>query len=189
MKKESNKKEAIFKATIKLVSKKGFHSMPMSLIANEAGVAAGTIYLYFKSKEELLNELYLKIKKEYSDSLMKGYNKEMPIRDSFELIWRNTLNFQLNRSLEFSYMEQFKNSPFIYKVTVNEGIKIFKPAKAIIKRGRKEKVIKKIPANIINMLFFAPLGEWVKQHLRSDKIPTEEEILLTFQGCWDAIKN
>ena len=186
---EPEKKEAIYSATIKLVREKGFHSTPMSMIAKEAGVAAGTIYLYFKSKEELLNQLYLKIKKEYSDALMENYENSDPIRDSFELIWRNTLNFQLNRSSEFSFMEQFKNSPFIFQVTIEEGIRIFQPAKVIIEKGRKEKVIKNVPSYILFALFFAPLGEMVKQHLRSDTKPAEEEIQAAFQGCWDAIKN
>ncbi len=188
MLKNSLKKERIFEATLNLVKEKGFHSMPMSLIAQEASVAAGTIYIYFKNKEELLNQLYLKIKKEYSDALMKGYDKNAPIKDSFELIWRNTLNFQLNRSLEFSYMEQFKNSPFIFKVTISEGIKLFKPAKKIIKRGKKEKIVKNIPNSIINALFFAPLGEWIKQYLHSETVPKEEEISIIFQGCWNALK-
>lgn len=186
---DSQKKEAIFSATIKLVKEKGFQSTPMSLIAKEANVAAGTIYLYFKSKDDLLNKLYLKIKKEYSDALMEGYDPEEPIRDSFELIWRNTLNFQLNRSAEFSFMEQFKNSPFINRMTVEEGIRIFQPAKIIIERGRKEKVIKNLTSSLLFALFFAPLSEIVKEHMRFETVPSEEIVKEVFLGCWDAIKN
>lgn len=185
----SDKKEAIYQASIKLLNERGFHSTPMSLIAKEANVAAGTIYLYFKNKEDMLNKLYLEIKEKYSNSLLKGYSQNMPIRDAFELVWRNSLDFKLNRIAEFTVMEQFKNSPFIRKGTVEEGLKIFSPIVKLVERAQKEKVIKNIPDRIFYALFFAPVGELVKTHLLNKTEFTEEEKRLAFQATWDAVKN
>ena len=53
-----DKREAILQATLELVAENGFHDAPCSLIALRAGVAAGTIYRYFESKEALIQELY-----------------------------------------------------------------------------------------------------------------------------------
>ncbi|HXV99925.1 MAG TPA: helix-turn-helix domain-containing protein, partial [Anaerolineae bacterium] len=135
--KEGDKKRAIFKATLKLITSRGFHATPMSLIAEEAGVAAGTIYLYFKNKEDLLNQLYLNLKQAYSTALMEGYSPELPVRIAFERIWHNSLNYQLHDPLEFSFMEQFKNSPLIEKVTLEEGLKFFQAAGELIERARR----------------------------------------------------
>lgn len=184
-----DKKEAIYQAAIKLLSENGFHSTPMSMIAKEANVAAGTIYLYFKSKEDLLNKLYLKIKDKYSNSLMKGYSESLPIKDAFELVWRNSLDFMLKRSVEFSVMEQFKNSPFVRKGTVEEGLKIFSPILKLVERARKEKVIKDIPNQIFLALFFAPVGELVKSHQLNGTNFTEKEKKIAFQSTWDSLKN
>ena len=49
-----DKKQAIFESTLALIRDHGFHGAPMSLVAKNAGVAAGTIYHYFESKEALL---------------------------------------------------------------------------------------------------------------------------------------
>jgi len=187
--KEGDKKEAIFNATLKLITTRGFHATPMSLIAEEAGVAAGTIYLYFENKEDLLNQLYLSLKQEYSKALMAGYSPELPVRIAFELVWRNSLNYQLQYLLEFSFMEQFKNSPLIEKVTLQEGWKFFQSASELIDRAREEKIIKDIPADLLVALFFAPITELVKQHLYSQIELSEAYITTAFQGCWDAIKN
>lgn len=46
--------EQIFDATDRLMAKEGLHYLSMHKLAKEAGIAAGTIYLYFKSKDELL---------------------------------------------------------------------------------------------------------------------------------------
>ena len=54
----SDKRAAILQTTLDLISDRGFHNTPMSLIAKEAGVSAGTIYHYFAGKDELIFELY-----------------------------------------------------------------------------------------------------------------------------------
>ena len=185
----TDKKEAIYEAAIKLLNERGFHSTPMSLIAKEANVAAGTIYLYFKNKEEMLNKLYLEIKEKYSNSLMRGYLETMPVRDAFELVWRNSLDFKLKRGAEFGVMEQFKNSPFIKKATTEEGLKIFSPVIKLVERAKREKIIKDYPDSIFHALFFAPVGELVKTHTIQRTEFTEEEKKLAFQGCWNAVKN
>ena len=49
-----NKHERILEAALKVFAKHGFYSSKVSEIAREAGVADGTIYLYFKNKDDIL---------------------------------------------------------------------------------------------------------------------------------------
>jgi TetR/AcrR family fatty acid metabolism transcriptional regulator len=53
-----DKRERILDAAVRVLAKKGFHSTRVSEVAKAAGVADGTIYLYFKSKDELLISLF-----------------------------------------------------------------------------------------------------------------------------------
>ena len=53
-KKNNEKYEAILGAAVKVIGQAGYHSAPISKIAREAGVADGTVYLYFKNKEDIL---------------------------------------------------------------------------------------------------------------------------------------
>lgn len=55
--KTSGKRSDIIKASMELISEQGFHGAPMSGIAAKAGVATGTIYRYFDSRNELITEL------------------------------------------------------------------------------------------------------------------------------------
>ncbi len=55
--KNLNRKGDIIKVTAKLFSQKSFHDVKMDEIAEELGIAKGTIYLYFKSKEKLYLEI------------------------------------------------------------------------------------------------------------------------------------
>jgi TetR/AcrR family fatty acid metabolism transcriptional regulator len=54
----ADKRERILDAAVRVFAKKGFHATRVSEVAKAAGVADGTIYLYFRSKEELLVSLF-----------------------------------------------------------------------------------------------------------------------------------
>jgi TetR/AcrR family transcriptional regulator, fatty acid metabolism regulator protein len=55
----ADKQRQILDAAIRVFARQGFHATRVSDIADEAGVAYGLVYHYFKSKDEVLNELFL----------------------------------------------------------------------------------------------------------------------------------
>jgi TetR/AcrR family transcriptional regulator len=57
---KENRRELILKAAEKVMQAKGLHGLNLDLIASETQLAKGTIYLYFKSKEEILSFLTIK---------------------------------------------------------------------------------------------------------------------------------
>ena len=57
-KNQENKRIRILEAAVKVFAKNGFHNSKVSVIAKEAGVADGTIYLYFKNKDDILISLF-----------------------------------------------------------------------------------------------------------------------------------
>src|SRR5258707_10336529 len=54
----NNKRERILDAAVRVFAQEGFYNAKVSQIAHAAGVADGTIYLYFKSKDDLLISLF-----------------------------------------------------------------------------------------------------------------------------------
>ena len=53
-----DKREAILRAAISVFAHNGYFNSKVADIAREAGVADGTVYLYFKSKEEILHSIF-----------------------------------------------------------------------------------------------------------------------------------
>lgn len=190
MKKEVvNKKEAIFDATIKLITENGFDATPMSLIAKESGVAAGTIYLYFKNKEDLINQLYLELKERLTSAVVQDYDANQPIRIAVEHLWKNYVNHFMNNPVEYRFFEQFSNSPLIHKLTKEAGFKIFSPIIDVFARAKAEKVIKDIPTEIVYCQVFQTVSYLVKQHINGSFTMDEENMKIAFQASWDAIKS
>ena len=72
-------RESLIKAAKKVISVKGFKEASIQDITEEAGVAKGTFYTYFKTKEEIIGELVTKKCIKYEDEFL---NK--PLKDKIE---------------------------------------------------------------------------------------------------------
>jgi TetR/AcrR family transcriptional regulator, fatty acid metabolism regulator protein len=57
-KREGNKEKAILDASIKIIAQHGYHRAKISSIAEQAGIATGSVYLYFKNKEAILLTIF-----------------------------------------------------------------------------------------------------------------------------------
>lgn len=74
--KEGNKEKDILDASVKVFAQKGYHTAKITDIAKEAGVAAGSVYLYYENKEDLL----LKIFEQLWRTLYKGLKEVSDIQ-------------------------------------------------------------------------------------------------------------
>jgi TetR/AcrR family fatty acid metabolism transcriptional regulator len=86
-----DKRDRILKAAVKVFARTGFHATRVSEVAKAAGVADGTIYLYFKSKEDLLVALFEDRVKRLLDHL----ESELPKYDDAPTKLRAIIDMQL----------------------------------------------------------------------------------------------
>jgi TetR/AcrR family fatty acid metabolism transcriptional regulator len=70
-KREGNKEQAILEAAVKVFAQQGYHRAKISSIADQAGVATGSIYLYYKNKESILLKIFDRLWTELTDGLRK----------------------------------------------------------------------------------------------------------------------
>lgn len=89
--KSGDKRDRILDAAVKVFAKTGFHGTKVSAIAKAAGVADGTIYLYFRSKEELLVSLF----EDRVERLLRYMKDELAKIDSVPEKFRRIIELQL----------------------------------------------------------------------------------------------
>lgn len=106
------KRVAVLNSTLALIKQYGFHGTPMSQIAKHAGVAAGTIYHYFDSKETLIVELYVHVKNKLAIAILEGDNEENSFKTRFFNLMINWFNFYVANEDALIFLEQYINSPF-----------------------------------------------------------------------------
>jgi AcrR family transcriptional regulator len=66
-----------------------------SAISSAAGVAEGTLFTYFPTKDELVNALYREIKLELADAMMSGFPRKKNIRTRLQHIWDGYVHWGL----------------------------------------------------------------------------------------------
>ena len=183
----SDKRTALLNATLTLVNNHGFHNAPMSKIAQLAGVAPATIYLYFENKQDLINKLYLEVKECFSNCAFEGYTEDLSVKKGFEIIWLNIANYKLTQIKEANFLSQCDNSPMIEEEITVEGLKHLQPLLDLWQRGKSEGVIKPLSDFVLYAYTIYPLSFLVGMQERN--ICTLSETLKeeTFKAAWDAI--
>lgn len=107
-----DKKTLLFESALELIQKYGFHGTPVSRVARHAGVAAGTMYTYFKSKDEMILELYKYVKIKVMSEVSAKDNQELPFQQRFFAFWDHLTSLYLTRPAFQSFMEQFVSGPY-----------------------------------------------------------------------------
>jgi len=184
---DEEKKRAILSAALRLITNNGFEATPMSAIAHEAGVAAGTIYIYFPGKQQLIKHLYLVNKKSLADFVTKDMDITLPVKETIKQVWRNHVKYALAHRLEFRFLEQFVNSPHIDRLTKKQGLRTVAPVMNQFERAKRERFVRDLPIEMIYVHLFAPIDALIKMH-RNDKLKFTDKMLeLVFETSWRAI--
>ena len=183
----TDKRTALLNATLTLVNNHGFHNAPMSKIAQLAGVAPATIYLYFENKQDLVHQLYLDVKEDFSKNAFEGYHENLSVKEGFKIIWFNIAGYKLSQIKRANFLSQCDNSPMIEEVIRVEGLKNLQPLLELWERGKKEGIIKPLSAYVLYAFTINPLSFLLEMQERGIYTLTEQEKSDTFDAAWDSI--
>lgn len=98
------------RAFLELVAERGFHAS-MGAVATRAGVAAGTIYVHYASKNDLVVAVYREVKRDLGAAAVSGVPPEAPPADRFRVIWRNVLQHLTADPVRARFLIQVDASP------------------------------------------------------------------------------
>ncbi len=186
--KDDEKFRAIAAATFTLVEQTGLSGLTMAAIAREADLATGTLYVYYKSKEELLVALYEQAKTETAASLMQGDDPGAPFRSRFQRMWMNWLEHRLAHNAQVVFIEQYYNSPWFSEASRNLSARLIKGWVDLIEAARAQQILKDVPTPLLINSFAGSVRETVNM-LRSGALEhSDVHLSMAFGVCWDGIK-
>ncbi len=186
-----DKEKEILAAALKLFVEFGFHGTPTSKIAKEAGVANGTLFHYFKTKEDLIVALYNGIKVKLNDHLLAEINDEDTLEMRMKAIYAKSLEWALIHRDEFYFIQQFNFSPHVAKVSKEDKEKQTRLSTCLLSEGMDSKLFKSLSVNLIATLLGSHLYG-VHQYLVSNDLSDskqKEVINETFVLLWQMITN
>jgi TetR/AcrR family transcriptional regulator, fatty acid metabolism regulator protein len=118
--KDPDKPQHIIDAAIRVFARNGYYNSRVSDIAREAGIASGTIYLYFRTKEEILVTLFREKMASFVAHLRRAIADEHdPVAKIRRLV-----------ELHFSVLEQNPALAEVVQVELRQGQKFFRGASA-----------------------------------------------------------
>lgn len=179
--------DKIFRATLELIAVNGIHNTPMSAVSRKAGVAAGTIYHYFESKDILINKLYIYIKKDLIAQIMKHYDPKNSFKTSFFDIWMNYYNYLVNNPDILSFIEQCTNTPIINQETRKVADEITGPLVQFLELCIKKNVIKLSSLYLVVSLIHSSVVSLAKLHISGQLRVTEDVKMSVADYSWKGL--
>jgi AcrR family transcriptional regulator len=184
-----NKKELLLNAALKLFVQNGFHGTATAKIAKEAGVANGTLFQYFKTKEDLVIALFVHIKEEILEYMAVNTTAKKGTKEEIKSQFISTIVWGLDNAAKFHFIQQFYASPYMNQINQTDLEKYIKPHYILIEKGINENIIKSLPTEFLYTLI-SNQAFGLHQFLitkKLSKIKQQETIQLTFEMLWEMI--
>jgi len=186
--KQFEKREAILCAMLELITERGFHATPMSLVAERAGVAAGTIYHHFDSKEAIINEIYAQLRAEMGAALLRDHDPNAEHRERFARFWNNLFGHFIAQPAGFLFLEQYANSPYIEKHTREEHRRDLQPLLDFLEEGTWSGVLRNVESGLLLGLVYGSVACCVKLQLSGELQMSAGRVQQAIQASWDSIR-
>lgn len=186
----NDKYHQILNAAIKIFAEQGYHNSTISQVAREAGVADGTIYIYFKNKADILFNFFSyktrRVFDQFKEAVDKSENAEDKLRN---LIRRHFDEFQNDPHMAVVFQREALQARYIDEVYIKDITKMYLDIiDEIFVQGRKEGSVRKdFPAGLAKRLVLGAVNEvintWVVAGIKYDLVTMADPLVdLYFKG-------
>lgn len=185
--KDESKVDAIYKATLTLVKDRGLAGITMCDISKEASIATGTLYIYFKNKDELIKALFTECRIKSAHCYFEGIDEQLPFEQRMKKLFRNIVCYKMKHFEVSAFLEQSYHSPYVGLIDLKKKQKAMSPLHEIIEEGIETKKIKGIETRLLVSYLFGIVNEIVKRAYFSNKKLTDSDIEEVYTMFWDGI--
>lgn len=184
---KNDKRNMILRAALELFAEHGFHGAPTSLLARRAGVGVGTIYRYFKDKDELIRELYHEVREQAQAEIYADASPARPLRERYTSAMTRLLRFFLGNPREFRFMEQYYFSPFSAGDNDCAPPEADETIRELLLSARDQQLVKDAPLPVLQALAYGPIVALAKEHNNRNQPVDETMIQQIVEASWDGL--
>ncbi len=168
---KNDKYQQILEAAIKVFARQGFYQSTVAQIAKEAGVADGTIYLYFKNKDDILVQFFNYKTKQVFDSFRTEVARADSSLEKLRfLIRRHLKEFQHNREMAVVYQVETHQNSRLAEPQIREMSKMYRDLiSEIVEQGQQEGSIRRdLYVGLVKRFIIGAVDEVINTWLHSD---------------------
>jgi AcrR family transcriptional regulator len=133
---------AVIETALRLFIDRGFHGTPTSEIAKQSGVATGTLFYHFDSKELLISSIYIHVQSHWTDYVTSGADPTLSIKAQCHFLFTNMIDWAVEFPEYFRFRLMVRHSPLIDKVTEAQGMEAIKFTREMISSGQDQGVFR-----------------------------------------------
>jgi len=170
-KNKNNKYHLILDAAVKVFARQGFYQSTVAQIAKEAGVADGTIYLYFKNKDDILVNFFdYKTKQVFERFRAEVDKAESGLDKLRNLIRRHLAEFQRDRDMAILYQVGTHQIDRLAEDQIREMSKMYQDlVSEIVEVGQQEGGIRKdLYVGLVKRFILGGVDEVINTWLHSE---------------------
>lgn len=179
---DKNKELLIRHKAMEMIVKHGFDGLSMQKLAKAANVSPATIYIYFKDREDLIEQLALSEVENMVSASFVDFKPSMPFAKGLKIQWRNRANYWIKHPLRAQFMEQIRHSPVAAKMHKKAKQEFSVIMREFVHNSILRGEIVKLPVEVYWAIAYAPLYQLIKFHndgrgLHQEKFVLEEKML------------
>jgi TetR/AcrR family fatty acid metabolism transcriptional regulator len=167
------KYQRILDAAVEVIAERGYFKSPVSEIAKRAGVADGTVYLYFKSKDDLLRTAIDRRFDRFYQQITDAFVTIEGPREQLEYIALVHLeSYQVNRSMAVLLQTEMRQSAkFIAEFSHRHLARYIQMVREIVRRGQEEGIFRKeLPDGVVAHCMFGTIDELVSSAVFTGRV-------------------
>lgn len=182
------KREAILNATLELLASSGFHGFSIKTLAAKAGVATGTVYLYFEDRDALIRELHMNILQQFAAAMFVDHDDQLPLSEQHHHLCCNLWRFLNDHPAVLLSKAQFDHlPPDILRSQREDAWSLFAPLRELFAKGRQSGQIKDLQDDVLASLSFEPYMYLARQQLIGVIQIDTDKLCEIITASWDAI--
>ncbi len=178
------KRKAILAAATKVIAEEG-PGAPTAKISKAAGVAEGSLFTYFATKDDLLNHLYLTLKAELKDAMMSSFPKAGSLKKKARHVWDRYVDWGVLHPHKQKAMSQLGVCDRITeqcKAAAND----FQDLSVMIEESIKSGILRDHPPEFVAAIM-GSLAETTMQFVSRNPRQAELYRATGFDAFWNAI--
>lgn len=178
--KTSDKRDRILQGALEAFAARGFHGTAVPDIAASAGVAVGTIYRYFPTKDAIGNALLVEWSERLDADVLAAVPPTASPRAVFRLYWRRLAAFAQAHPQAYRFLQAHEDGPA-------RSNRLLSAIRDLANRGRREGVMKTVDPAVVVALLKGALSGLVRQASgEGGRIPAD--MAEAMEDClWNAV--
>lgn len=161
---DENKIDAIHEKAVEIIVQSGFDGLSMHKLAKAANVSPATLYIYFKDRDDLIQQVAEKEAQAMVAASLENFDPHASFAEGLTIQWKNRAKYWLRNPQQAKFLEQVRHSPVGEEVYARVKKQFSQVMTEFVKGAVKRNELIALPIEVYWAVAFAPFYQLVKFH-------------------------